>query len=87
MQVDFTRQFWKQYDKLPEKFRQQFDDRLKQFVTDPTAPHLRIHALKGKYAGYWSMNVNGDLRALYLKHGNEIIIFALIGTHSQLYGK
>ena len=33
------------------------------------------------------MNVNGDLRALYVKQGDQIIIFALIGTHSSLYGK
>ena len=87
MQIDFTKRFWKQYDKLPEKFQRQFDNRLKMLISTPGASELRIHALKGNYTGYWSMNVNGDLRALYLKRGDEIIIFALIGTHSQLYGK
>jgi len=47
---------------------------------------LRVHPLKGKYAGYWSMNISGDLRAIYLIRKENIIIFALIGSHSNLYG-
>lgn len=32
------------------------------------------------------MNVSGDFRALYIVRGDEIVIFALIGSHSALYG-
>ena len=35
--------------------------------------------------GYWSINITGDVRAIYRQHGDTIIIFVLIGTHSQLY--
>ncbi|MBI4548150.1 MAG: type II toxin-antitoxin system mRNA interferase toxin, RelE/StbE family [Ignavibacteriae bacterium] len=86
MRYAFTKQFRRQYQKLPIKLRDQFDERLQLFMADPTLPQLRVHPLKGKYAGYWSMNISGDLRALYLERGDELIIFALIGTHSQLYG-
>ena len=86
MTIQYTPKFKKQYQKLPSKYQKQFDDRLKIFVSDPTNLQLRAHPLKGAYSGYWSMNVSGDLRALYLKKGDEVIIFALIGTHSQLYG-
>lgn len=64
----------------------QFDERVQLFVVDPTLPMLKVHPLKGKYAGYWSMSVSGDLRALYIIDGDTIVIFALIGTHSQIYG-
>jgi addiction module RelE/StbE family toxin len=87
MIIDFLPKFKKQYQKLPIKLQEQFDNRLQLFLDDPTAPQLRIHPLKGNYAGYWSMNVSGDLRALYVKEAEQIIIFALIGTHSNLYGK
>jgi len=86
MILQYTSKFKKQYKKLPKNLQQQFDNRLHLFSTDPTHPTLRLHPLVGQYVGYWSMNINGDLRALYLKRGDEIIIFALIGTHSQLYG-
>lgn len=86
MIIQYLPKFKKQYTKLPKKFQQQFNDRLRLFVTDPTSPQLRVHPLKGRFAGYWSMNVNGDIRALYLIQGDTMIIFALIGTHSELYG-
>lgn len=86
MTIQYTPKFKKQYKKLPKKFQKQFDDRLRLFVSDQTSQQLRIHLLKGKFFGYWSMNINGDLRAIYLKKGNAIIVFALIGTHSELYG-
>ena len=86
MVIQYTFKFKKQYQKLPPKFQSQFDDRLKLFLFDPTNPKLKTHPLKGNFLGYWSMNISGDLRALYLVRDNHIIIFALIGTHSQLYG-
>lgn len=86
MTVKRTATFKKQYQKLPLKFQAQFDTRLRLFMRNPTDPRLRNHPLKGAYGGYWSINISGDLRALYKKEGKEIIIFALIGTHSQLYG-
>jgi len=86
MTIQYTPKFKKQYKKLPAKFQRLFNERLLLFIKDPTNPILRVHPLKGKYGGYWSMNVGGDLRAIYFKRGDELIIFALIGTHSQLYG-
>ncbi len=86
MIIQYALKFKKQYKKLPPKYQKQFDDRLGLFLVDPTNPQLHVHPLMGAYRGYWSMNISGDLRALYLKNGEEIIIFALIGTHSQLYG-
>lgn len=86
MQIFFSKRFRKQFHKLPPNIRRQFDERLKLFLSDPTHPRLRVHPLRGQYAGYWSMNISGDVRALYLRRGEEVIIFALIGTHSQLYG-
>lgn len=86
MQIQYTPEFKKQYKKLPKKFQDKFANRLALFLNDPADPLLRVHPLKGSFSGYWSMNISGDLRALYRKDGDEIIIFALIGTHSQLYG-
>jgi addiction module RelE/StbE family toxin len=86
MIIKSTPTFKKQYQKLPAKFQKQFDNRLRLFIEDPIDVRLRNHPLRGEFAGYWSINVNGDLRALYRRDGEDIIIFALIGTHSQLYG-
>ena len=86
MTIQYLPKFKKQYKKLPAKFQLQFDERLILFLNDPTDPKLRVHPLKGQFAGYWSMNVNGDIRALYLLKDETLVIFALIGSHSELYG-
>ncbi len=86
MTIQYTSLFKKQYKKLPKKFQDQFAEKLQLLLVDPLHPQLRVHPLVGKYTGYWSMNVNGDIRALYLKRGDDYILFALIGSHSQLYG-
>ncbi len=85
MQIQYTKVFKAQYKKLPVKVQDQFEVRLALFIKNPLAPALRIHPLKGKYAGYWSMNVNGDIRVLYKMFDGELFLFALIGSHSQLY--
>ena len=87
MTIRYLPKFKKQYKKLPKKIQIQFDEKIALFAADPTLPVLKVHPLKGNFKGYWSMNVNGDLRALYIMDGDSIVIFALIGTHSQLYGK
>jgi addiction module RelE/StbE family toxin len=86
MTIRYLPKFKKQYKKLPQKIQDQFDEKITLFATDPTLPVLKVHPLKGKFKGYWSMNVNGAVRALYIMDGDSIVIFGLIGTHSQLYG-
>ena len=86
MTIQYTPKFKKQYKKLPKQFQDQFAERLQLFLRDPKSPQLRVHPLVGKFVGYWSLNVNGDLRAIYLMQADEVILFALIGSHSELYG-
>jgi addiction module RelE/StbE family toxin len=84
-QIDFTKSFVKQFKLLRENQKTRFYERLELFKKDPHDRVLRDHALKGKYEGYRSIDIEGDLRALYYIHGDRIVIFALIGSHAQLY--
>lgn len=86
MQFRYSSTFKKQYRRLPKGLQKQFDERLILMCENPTHSLLRVHPLHGKYHGYWSMNVSGDVRTIYKMDGDEVILFALIGTHSSLYG-
>jgi addiction module RelE/StbE family toxin len=86
MVVKFEKTYLKQYKKLPARLKTQANRRIQLFVDGKNDPQLRDHELSGKDAGYRSININGDVRALYYKDGETIVIFAFIGTHSQLYG-
>lgn len=84
-QIDFTKTFTKQFKLLRPTQKQRFYQRLELFKQNPHDPVLRDHALKGKYIGYRSIDIQGDLRALYYVEQDRIIIFAFIGSHAQLY--
>ncbi len=85
MLIKFSKKFEKHRAKTPKKIRQAFDNRLEMFIADRYNPTLRNHALTGKYAGHFSINITGDWRAIYRE--NEKIIFVAMGTHAQLYKK
>ena len=84
MKLRYSKAFKKRYKLLPAKTRAQIDDRLCIFTKNPKDPRLRLHPLKGELAGYYSINISGDLRAVFKKDG-AVILFTLVGTHSQLY--
>ncbi len=63
-----------------------FWNRLELWQEDPTNQLLNVHQLKGQMANYYSINITGDIRALYEIIDNEMYLYDLIGTHSQLYG-
>jgi addiction module RelE/StbE family toxin len=85
MTISYSKAFIKQAKKLSPELRQKLQNRVKMFSDNPLHPTLRNHALKGKYKEYRSIDVTGDIRALYLQRENEAV-FDAIGTHSQLYG-
>ncbi len=84
-QIDFTKSFTKQFKTLRENQKTRFYERLELLKKNPHDRILRDHALKGNYKGYRSIDIEGDLRALYYIKVDVIIIFAFIGSHNQLY--
>ncbi len=85
MIVRYSKNFVKQYDKLSAKTQGSVLERLELFRQNPLTPKLRNHQLQGKNKVYRSINITGDVRALYLLRDDEAI-FDAVGTHSQLYG-
>lgn len=85
MRLDFHRHFDRQYKKLSGSKQKQFRSQLGLFISNQNSAALNNHALKGKYLGYRSINVSGDLRAIFIQHSKKHIEFVYIGTHSQLY--
>jgi len=83
--IDFHKDFAKNFKKLPSKIQKKFQERLLLFEQDAFNPTLNNHGLNGEYQGYRSINVSGDIRAIYKKSSRDIF-FVTIGSHSKLYG-
>lgn len=85
MIIVYHKDFTKNFKKLSPKLKEKFKDRLTLFETDEFDPVLNNHSLKGKYLGYRSINVSGDMRAIF-KRDVDSALFVAIGSHSNLYG-
>lgn len=85
MTIAYSKNFVKQAKKLDPALRRKILERLTIFSNNPLHTTLRNHQLKGKYKDYRSIDITGDVRALYLQKEDEAI-FDAVGTHSQLYG-
>jgi len=85
MRAIFHRPFKKQWQKLTTAEQERFLQRLEIYLENPHARLLHDHLLTGKWKNHRSINVGGDLRAIYKVIEKELIQFVAIGTHGQLY--
>ena len=84
MTIVYHKAFLKTYKKLSLKIKNKFKERLAIFIEDKFNPVLNNHALRGKYQGYRSINVTGDIRAIFKRTAKEAI-FVTVDSHSNLY--
>lgn len=84
MTIQFHKDFDKQLKRLKTNVRSKFKERIKLFLQDEFNPILNNHPLKGGYQGYRSINVTGDIRAIYKRETNSVM-FITIDSHSNLY--
>lgn len=85
MVINFHKDFIKDSGRLTVSQKDKLVQRLKLFGQDEFDPILNNHSLKGKYSGCRSINVTGDLRAIF-KIAGEDVIFTALDSHSNLYG-
>ncbi len=85
MKIVFSKKFDKLFLKQSPKIKDEFYKRLELFKKDRRNKLLNVHRLKSKMKGKYSMNVSGDVGAIYEIIDREIYFFLLIGSHSELY--
>jgi mRNA-degrading endonuclease YafQ of YafQ-DinJ toxin-antitoxin module len=87
--IEFTPFFDKQRKAAPLEIKEAFLETLALFLAHPDHPTLRNHLLKEKFAGYRSIDVTEDWRAVFKETyagERKLITFHMIGTHHELYG-
>ena len=78
--------FDKAFKDLSPGRKEKFYEQIKIFLEDAADNRLHNHSLTGRYLGYRSINITGDLRIIFEEINSETVKFVNIGTHSQLYG-
>ena len=85
MKIVAHREFKKQFKKLRSGEKRRFCERRDLFLENEFHPLLENHPLDGEYKGYRSIHIGGNLSVVYRRTGSNIVVFAKIGTHSELY--
>lgn len=86
MKAHFHKRLAKDLSRLDAKIEFAFENRIELFIINPYDIRLNNHPLKGKWSGYRSINISGDIRALYKEIADEEVVFTNIGSHNYLYG-
>lgn len=85
MQIDYSRTFKKMFKKQPLSIQNKFEERLNLFMENPHSHLLHKHGLSGEWSGCHSINITGDIRAVFEEISDEYFEFIAIGSHSELY--
>lgn len=85
MDITYGRVFKKMLRKQSVVIQEKFYERIALFVRDQHNPLLGNHALSGAWAGYRSINITGDIRAVFEEINKKHVEFVDIGSHSELY--
>lgn len=87
MKVSYHKNFKKHFKLRIEPnplLDQKFSQRLELFLADSTDPLLKDHPLKGEKSEYRSFSITGDIRVVYKKVEESIMLYD-IGSHNQIY--
>lgn len=85
LEIYYTDYFKKQFLGLPEFIKKMACRKEKLFREDPFHPSLRLHKLRGRLDGSWSISVDMKYRIIFKPLGDGVILFGSIGTHA-IYG-
>ena len=81
-QIHFNPKFESQFIKLPSKIQKKAEKCRKLLLANLLHPSLRLHKLKGKMAGKWSISVDRKYRIIFRALDDGIILFISIGLHA-----
>jgi len=77
----YSTKFIKELRNLPKEIVNSAMQKEKIFKNNPLHPSLRVHSLRGKLAGLWSISVTGNYRFIFERQKNGDILFISIGKH------
>lgn len=86
MRYILSKRFEKNFANLPKPVKKRVLVVLQKFVDDPLDTSLRSHRLSGKWNNHFSIDVTGDIRAVYVYVLKDVVHFVAVGSHSELYG-
>lgn len=80
-EIYYGRSFEKQFRTIPEYIQKRAIITESLFKENPLHPSLRLHQLKGKLSGLWSLSINLNYRIIFKRKDDGVILFISIGKY------
>ena len=82
MEIIYSPQFVRSYQRLPKRVKQKSEQRERQFRVNPFAASLRTHGLKGRLKGLYSFSINYYYRIIFeFGESRDVVYFHDVGSH------
>ncbi len=82
MRFEKTRQFTREFERLPDHLQEKAIAALRQFAANPSHPSLHVKKMQGTQ-DVWELRVSYSYRITFLRASN-VVILRHIGTHDIL---
>lgn len=80
--IHVTDDFHKQFLKIPRIIQIKASKAEKLFRENPFHPSLRLHKLRGKLDGLWSISLDRKYRIIFKPQDDGVMLFISIGLHA-----
>ncbi|MBI2634886.1 type II toxin-antitoxin system mRNA interferase toxin, RelE/StbE family [Candidatus Peregrinibacteria bacterium] len=81
-EIHYNEDFEEQFLNLPKNIQKKACKTEGLFRQNPFHPSLRLHKLKGKLDGLWSISPDMKYRIIFKPMGNGVILFVSVGLHA-----
>ena len=81
-EIHYNDEFAKQFSNIPKIIQKKACKKEAIFKENPFHPSLRLHKLKGKLEGLWSISIDMRHRIIFKPLENGVVLFVSIGVHA-----
>lgn len=81
-EIHYNREFGAQFSVLPKIIQKKACKMERLFRDNPFHPSLRLHKLKGKLEGLWSLSIDRKYRIIFKPLENGVLLFVSVGMHA-----
>lgn len=81
-EIHYNREFGTQFAALPALIQKKACKMERLFRANPFHPSLRLHKLKGKLEGLWSLSIDRKYRIIFKPLENGVLLFVSVGMHA-----
>ena len=83
MRLHFFARFTRSYRRLPPPLREDFNEKIKLFCSNPRDPHLGTHKLKGRLKECFAFNLQSGYRVLFELVQSDLANLLDVGPHDK----